>query len=197
MKKISSSSRFLFLFLCGSLAPLNGFSATRTVYFDQTAVNTSVHGFSSATTSRCTVVINNPSGQSQDITMSIYASAESSVAAMAGNAVAVPTTGFSGTSPIVLSSQNIPSTQSKKYDFDYPTFPALTAGQQQLFCRGSITVTDTNPANPGFVVASGLILSFTESSIVQTVGASVGATAFGGSVVFTQVPLSINRGKPF
>lgn len=168
-------------------------AATRTVYFDQTAVNTSVNGFSSTATAKCTILLNNPSAYGQTITMKVYATATGTGA---GNATA---TGFTGSNPLELSSTSLASGTQLKYDIVYPVFPANTASvQQRLFCRGEITATDTADATPGFVVANGVLLTFSEASAMQTIATSGGAReVFKGNLVYTQIPLTINRGKPF
>ena len=53
---------------------------------------------------------------------------------------------------------------------------------------------------PGFIIANGVLVTFVESAKMTTDGVTAGTTAsvaFGGLAVYTQVPISINRAKPF
>lgn len=93
---------------------------------------------------------------------------------------------------------------SVQITFNFTAYPArniadlanTTNAYQKLRCSGSIIATDV--AQPGFLIASGILVTFVESARMSTDGATSGAEGtFGGIAVYTQVPISINRAKPF
>ncbi|MGZ6468436.1 MAG: hypothetical protein ACXWQJ_14145 [Bdellovibrionota bacterium] len=178
-------------------------AATRTAYFDQSGVNSSITGFSQANTARCRISISNPSSADQIFTLIVYATSTNAPTANGSLAGTAPT-GWVGSpsgnfaNPGTLTGITVQKNGGMvTYDF---TYPALTTGANQtqyVFCRGSISVQDAASGTPGFLVASGVLVTFSESSVQQTTGMTTATTAFGGTAIFSQIPVSINRGKPF
>lgn len=82
-------------------------------------------------------------------------------------------------------------------EFPAPTGPGISiSGSQELTCHGTVTASDTDQ-NPGSVVASGAIETFTQSGdLIRRSGGAVGDT-FRGPPIFNEVPIVINRGESF
>lgn len=189
-------------------------AATRTAYFNQSGQNKTVNGLADpGAQSTCRITINNPSSVPQDYRLAINVS---SLDSWAGGDAGTPVTGSyretnvdaSVTAPTLSSGKwagSLPAggTVTVVYQFSaYPsrknaTYPTTT-GYQKLRCSGSIEATDS--AQPGFLVATGILVTFVESTKMSTDGVTGGSTQnveFGGMAVYTQVPIAINRGKPF
>lgn len=80
------------------------------------------------------------------------------------------------------------------YTFTYPSVPASTPNAaQEVVCSGTVVATDG--AQPGFLLASGVLITFVESGEMETEGTTT--AIYGGMAVYTQVPVAINRGQPF
>lgn len=206
--------------LAGFLGALSGMgllipcaeAATRTAYFNQSGQNKTVNGLADpGAQSTCRVTINNPSNVPQDYKLAMNVS---SLDSWAGGDSGTPVTGSyretnaDGTPPTLSSGKWTGSlaageTVTVVYQFSaYPsrrnaTYPTTT-GYQKLRCSGSIEASDS--AQPGFLVATGILVTFVESTKMSTDGVTGGSTQnveFGGMAVYTQVPIAINRGKPF
>lgn len=188
-------------------------AATRTAYFNQSGQNRTVNGISADATSSCRITISNPSGQDQTYVLRMSASSLDSwslagpTAAQGANfGSAVPTGSASftgGSCPNCSGTLPAGTSVTITYNFSpypqrhHPTTP-VTTGTQKLRCSGSIEATDSN--QPGFLVANGTLVTFVESTKMSTDGVTGGSTAqaqFGGMAVYTQVPISVNKGKPF
>lgn len=185
------------------LVPILAFAATRTVYLDGFATATSTNGFTAAATARCIILLNNPSSVQQTVEMSIYAYS-TGAGALAGNAT--PPTGYgwvaaggaAGSSASTLTATlnaTGSSGSSARYEFTYPTYPASTTTPQVLICRGTFKANDVS--QPGYVLATANLITFSEASAMQTMGVTGASTSFKGNAVYSQIPISVNRGKPF
>lgn len=181
------------------MIPSESFAATRTAYFNQSGLNKTINGLSEDGMSTCRITINNPSNKSQ--TYAVTANI-SSLDSWNGGDSGTPVSGSlgSGSASGTLAAN---ATVTLVYNFSsYPnrnhtTYPTQS-GYQKLRCSGSIVATDVD--QPGFLVASGVLVTFVESTKMTTDGVTAGSTAtaqFGGMAVYTQVPVTINRGKPF
>lgn len=177
-------------------------AAQRTVYFTQTARNTTTeYPLREAVFSHCRLTVSNPSTTSQNITisMNVHSPTASSSGAWsatgAGNA-SVPS-GFSGSNPGSITT-SLAAGASATYEFRYPAFPANQAWRfQQLICAGSIVATDPTDSTPGYLTAGGTLSTFNSTGALQTDGAPMGTTMYHGMAIFTQVPVAVNRGRPF
>lgn len=181
------------------LLPSVGIAATRTAYFNQSGLNKTINGLAQAGMSTCRITINNPSNKSQTYTVTANIT---SLDSWNGGDAGTPVSGSlaSGSSTGTLN-QN----ETATLVFNFSTYPhrnhgtyPTQAGYQKLRCSGSIVATDVD--QPGFLVASGVLVTFVESTKMSTDGVTSGSTAtaqFGGMAVYTQVPVTINRGKPF
>ena len=178
---------------------LNAEATTRKVYFNQSGRNVSDKGMGSSAQSSCRITLSNPSSQSQDYVLNITAS-------ISGTAAAAPTAttttseicasaSSSGSSTNFSCSGTLAAAGTVTKTIMYPAFPANTAGVQTLICAGYVQATDSG-STPGFLAASGNLITFTESGSVDTT-ASTGSTTFNGYAIYTQLPIQINRGKPF
>jgi len=201
--------------LCFFSAPAN--AATRTVYFNQSGMNKTVNGLAApGADSTCKITISNPSTVSQTFTLNANVS---SLDKWAGGESGTSTTGFlcspggctSATSGGSISCTGLSCTGSLaaganvQATFQFSHYPARTnnvAGTQNIYqklrCSGSIVATDVS--SPGFLIASGVLVTFVESAKMSTDGVTSGSktpATFGGIAVYTQVPISINRSKPF
>lgn len=194
-------------------AGLSAQAATRTAYFNQSGQNRTVNGISADATSSCRITISNPSGQDQTYILRMSASSLDSWAA-AGPTTAQNAT-FSSATPSGTASYTaascpncsgtLPAGTSITITYNFSTYPQrhhattpVTTGTQKLRCSGSIEATDTT--QPGFLVANGTLVTFVESTKMSTDGVTAGNTEqaqFGGMAVYTQVPISVNKGKPF
>jgi hypothetical protein len=206
--------------LAGFLGALSGLgflipcaeAATRTAYFNQTGQNKTVNGLADpGAQSTCRVTINNPSNVNQTYVLAMNVS---SLDSWAG--------GDSGTSVPGSyreynkdASVDAPTSSSGKWSgnldggeaitiiYTFSSYPSrrnatnpTTTGYQKLRCSGSIEATDTT--QPGFLVATGVLVTFVESTKMGTDGVTGGSTQnaeFGGMAVYTQVTIAINRGK--
>jgi hypothetical protein len=109
-----------------------------------------------------------------------------------------PTTGATcgpGTTTPILCSGTLAATKTVIITFTFDKFPQVTVGTQSLRCAGSIVAADT--AQPGFITASGVLTTFVESSEIKTDNTTNGANTLGGIAVYSQIPIVINRAKPF
>ena len=181
-------SRAAIVFLATFWLPTEALAATRTVYFSQTGRNiaTTAGGVGTTVRSVCRITVSNPSSSRQLISVQLNGAA---TVAFTGNA--------SPSHNTTDEELNTTTTTSRVYSIDYPNFTAGTAATQQLICKGQITVKDPTGEGPGYVVATGTLTTFTASGTIQTAGTPGGAPVLGGPAVFTQIPVAINRGKPF
>lgn len=183
-------------------------AASRTAYFNQTGQNKTVNGLASpGGQSSCRITVSNPSGQDQRFTLTVSVNSidswGSGTSACASATAQTSGTVTGGTASCAGgSSTTLATNASITFTFNYSAYPhrsTLTAGTQKLRCSGSIAADDVS--QPGFLVASGVLVTFVESTKMSTDGVTSGgsptATEFGGMAVYTQVPITINRGKPF
>jgi hypothetical protein len=189
----------LFLFSGGAQA------ASRTVYFNATGTNRTSEGLSENANSTCTIVVTNPSSASQTFTLKTTVQAINEFDgshAFTTSGISVSQAGCTVTgcaSEIALSANG----GSVTITFTYKTFPKRPSTtqythSQTLRCTGSITAKDVSASAPGYVVASGTLNTFIESAKMHTDSATSESTnLFGGVAVWTQIPIAINRGKPF
>ncbi|HEY8279992.1 MAG TPA: hypothetical protein VIH99_10225 [Bdellovibrionota bacterium] len=206
LKKIFKPAPLLALFLVITLKASG--APARTVYFNATGVNRTTKGLGTATASTCKITLSNPSSTSQDYVMAITATSKDAFtggAAVVSNATGASGAGCSVAGAVVNCSGTLTAGGSATGIITYTAFTAGAVGSaagyqngnQQLRCSGSIKATDST-ATPGFMIASGVLVTFVESTEMQTQNTSSGAAVnFGGTAVFTQVPIAINRSKPF
>lgn len=162
-------------------------AATRTVHFSQVGRNRTTQGLGEPARSTCRITISNPSSVSQNITFNWDVRAEG-----VGSGPAAPSP---NTNSVTLSANGGSQVWLFSYN-EYPDNTTVEDGSQELICSGTIVASDPTGSNPGFVIASGVLTTFVESGEVQTENAT-GASVFGGFAVYTQVPITINRGSPF
>jgi hypothetical protein len=193
--------------------PIHANAATRTAYFNQQGMNRTINGIAQpGATSTCRITISNPSQQAQTYTLRMSVSSLDSWAggdsgtSRNGSYTAPATSTGSATMSNACASNactgSLPSNSSITITYSFQRYLSryenLLTGYQKLRCSGSIEAVDTT--QPGFLVASGVLVTFVESTKMQTEGVTGGSTAtasFGGMAVYTQVPITINKGKPF
>lgn len=215
--KTTKYFRFQTLFLFSTFVALASHlpveAATRTAYFNQSAQNRTVNGISADAVSSCRITISNPSGQNQTYVLRMSASSLDSWSA--SGPTAAQAAGFNSATPTGSASYStgscpncsgtLPAGTSITITYNFTTYPRrlhattpVTSGTQKLRCSGSIEATDSS--QPGFLVADGSLVTFVESTRMSTDGVTGGSTQqalFGGMAVYTQVPISVNKGKPF
>jgi hypothetical protein len=105
--------------------------------------------------------------------------------------------GFTPSTPQTFSF-SLAANASVTYIYLYDAFPAFTNGAQNLRCAGSIRARDSVAGSQGFIVASGIITSFSQTSRGYYV-AGAGPTNAQQRSAITQVQSSvlINQGRPF
>ncbi len=197
------------LALCGIplLLALPAKAATRTAYFTATGTNRTTIGLSAQATSTCKISVSNPSTQSQTVSINIAANSLDSWNGSASSTLDANQTDYkldgvacgSSTCTTTLA-QGATTTMTVSYAAFHAKSDATSGAnsQQQLRCSGNISVSDASAGQVGYIIASGVLTTFVESSIVQTDASTSGAqNTFGGVAVYTQVPITINRGKPF
>ncbi len=191
--------------LCG-LFSQTAKAVTRVVYFNGSGTNRTVEGLSAAATSTCKITLSNPSSVSQTY---IINASPTSINNWSGGSATVT---IAASAPTLVSGSGacaatctgtLTAGQSVTVSYSYTAFPARPAGitafsgKQQLRCTGSITASDVTPTNPGFLIASGTLITFVETARMNTDSTTGGTTLFGGIAIYTQVPIAINRSKPF
>lgn len=187
--KASTNTAVLFIAAALCFYSEVSLAATRTIYFSQTGRNvaTSAGGVGSPVQSFCRITISNPSTQSQQISIRLEGV---STGSFPSNPVSNP--------PQIGNNVSLAGNATLIYSFAYPTFTAGTPGTQQLLCKGQITAADPTSSGPGYVVATGTLTTFNASATIQTTGVpGAPPPVLGGPAVFTQIPVAINRGKPF
>lgn len=166
-------------------------AVTRQVYFGQIGVNSTSIGVSTAVDNiTCIITLTNVSTSVQEYNYDFTVNAT-------GTGAGAP---VGGSSPVNNGSTwtALAAGATLSLTFIYPAFPATTVGSQTLQCRGRISVRDQNAATPGFAIANGTLLTFIEGgSINSTLSMSGGRAVRGAQAIYTQVPISINKGKPF
>jgi hypothetical protein len=175
---------FSLFFLAGTLEAM---ANTRSVYFTQTARNTSTNGLQSAAQARCRIIISNPSSAAQEYSATITANATGTAAgAASGSATSIGWTALAAGAVVQL-------------EYVYPSYPArptVTSGSQVVICSGTINARNAVAGTPGFVIASGMLRIFSEAALLSTT-VMTGVTTFGGQAVFSQMPIIINSQRPF
>lgn len=207
---IKPAKFFLSGLLLVALAPREAGAASRTVYFNASGVNRTTKGLATTSTvnSTCRLVISNPSGKAQSFAITSNVSSIDPPSASTTNASLASSPSTSGAATVSACtvsacSGSLPGTAggssvSITYTYTaYPSITSVTAGKQVLRCSGSIKITDTAPASPGYVLASGTLVTFSESSQMHTANTTSSSSAFGGMPVYSQIPIAINRSKPF
>ncbi|MCO5142443.1 MAG: hypothetical protein M9962_05065 [Oligoflexia bacterium] len=184
---------FLLLFFCFTDF---SFAASRTVHFTAVARNTTTQGLSEAATGcNCVITVSNPSSVSQTYQLDISSSTGS-----VGSTAALNGSYTKSSGPALGASKSLAANATDIYVLDfnanYPASPTVGAGYQNLTCAGSILVSDPSAGNPGFIVATGTLTSFTEAGGLHTEG-TTGDAQFKGFAVYSQSPVFINQGKPF
>jgi hypothetical protein len=176
---------YLAAVLGGFFFSLNSQAATRDVYFSAVGRNYVKTGVTSATSSRCAITIFNNSNVEQQYKLNMDASF-SKINANAN--VQAPTRPAYASWSVIAAGSSV--TQTTIFD----PIPQNTANQtQDVNCAGTLTVIDTT--TPGFVTASGALLTFYESGAQATLTSTT--QNYGQQAVFTQVNVPINNGKPF
>lgn len=181
--------KFLLLFIVLSL-PLSAEAATRKVNFFQIGINRTINGLGSAVSNlTCIITITNVSAVSQQIRYTFSVSA-------AGTGSGVATLASPPSNPFTLTAG---TSQSLTYSYpSYPARPGTTAGTQTLTCAGEIEAVDSTPTTPGFVIANGSMMTFIEGGqISSSLAMSGGGNLTGNQAIYTQIPISINKGRPF
>jgi len=183
----------------------------RTVYFTTTGVNrTAAGGVASSQPSTCQINVSNPSAVTQSIVVKpviqnidVGSNSLSTVTApvplykIAINASSsgTPTTNNCGGGNSNCTATLPGGGSSVTFIFPYDPFPADTQGSQTLRCSGSIQASDVT--TPGFVTASGTLVTFVESSEMHTDSSTATSVVFGGTAIYSAIPIVINRAKPF
>lgn len=209
--KTRKASNGLAALLLAVLFSFGAHAATRTAYFNQSAQNKTTNGLADpGGQSYCRITISNPSNVEQRV--SAMKVSITSLDSWGGGPSGTPQAGsyssLTNTSGVTAAScatdcvATLGAGSSVTFVFAYSAYPTksggVTNGYQKLRCSGSIVAEDTG--QPGFLVATGVLVSFVESTKISTDGITMGSptdTEFGGMAVYTQVPISINRGKPF
>jgi len=198
-------------------------AATRTAHFTQSGRNVTEIGLGEPATASCRITLMNPSSVNQDFSMVIrlqvsghHANAaptiNGSASKYSNNTAVSACTGVSTTATGTSSSGSasysgtcggsLTPNLSVTYAFNYPTYAkktdGTTAGVQTISCSGTITASDPASSNPGFLLGTGNLTIFSESGELETDSTTGGGTIdFGGQAVFSQIPIVINRSKPF
>ncbi|MGZ3700300.1 MAG: hypothetical protein ACXWSD_00875 [Bdellovibrionota bacterium] len=201
------------MILTAFLFALPAHAATRIIYFNATGTNRTTVGLSVDANSTCAITISNPSGYAEVIAVTAKVD---SLDGWVDSNYSTPSADLSGTNTPTItaattgscaaaSSCNLNSGGgSATFTWKFSTFPhkpttsTTAAYKQMLRCSGSIKVQDVT--TPGFLVGTGVLTTFVESAIMKTEGATGGSgpiATFGGIPVYTQVPIAINRSKPF
>lgn len=181
---------FIFCLAMAFLAPPS-LAAQRKIYFTQAGQNATVNGLSSTAQSTCTISIRNSSSVSETFILSVTANASGTGAGAATNPAGNTTVPYS------TGTVTIASGLTQIYTFTYVTFPASTVGSQVLVCSGSITADDSAAGSPGYLVASGKLVTFVESGTISSSGTTAGSSVLKNFAVYTQLPITINGGRPF
>jgi len=193
------------IFSAFSFAP-SAHAASRIIYFNATGTNRTTVGLSTGANSTCVVTINNPSLYSETV---IVTGTVDSLDGWVDINYATPTAATGPTSSTATCSAGsctatIATTGSATFTWTFSQYPAKPASsatygfKQVLRCSGSISVTDVT--TPGFLVGTGVLTTFVESAIMKTEGSTTNSnnvSTFGGIPVYTQIPIAINRSKPF
>jgi hypothetical protein len=184
-----------------AIGPLSADAASRTVYFNAVGTNRTQDGLADDVNSTCKITISNPSSQTE--TWSIETTATSidpwTSATPQGVKSSASSSGcFTGCSLAANGSVTLTYTYKNfpKRDTVHTAAGAPWAYAQQLRCSGKITVSDAG-TQPGFLIANGVLVTFVESSRMHTDAATGGTATFAGIAVWTQIPIAINRSKPF
>ncbi len=188
------NSPVLLLFLACLIPAEFAHAVTRNVTFTQVGRNVTRNGLEATAKSSCRITVSNQSGQSQTIAFAHNVKSLSTTIPALNN-VNATYTATTPASPATV--HTLAPTVSITYTFDYATYPTATAGSQELVCSGTLTANDSG-ASPGFLIASGVLVTFIESGDgeIQSQGGT-GTVSFNGMAVYTQVPITINRGQPF
>lgn len=197
---VKNTKRLLLAFIVASSFFLSesAQAISRTVYFTQSGRNVTTLGLGETARGSCRITISNPSSQSQTYSLTVTANATNSAAGAATLTANDAACASLGGGRFTCETHTLTNGQSHSYTFSFPVYPVratIAAGQQVTTCSGSITANDVG--NPGFLLGSGSLLTFTESGAIQTQNATGGMDQFGGQALYTQLPLVINRGKPF
>lgn len=78
--------------------------------------------------------------------------------------------------------------------WSFPALVALTTSQQEIRCRGSITVADDNVTIPGFVTANGVVTTWMQSSRAKNI---LNGNELKAATSLTSTPQTIGEGRPF
>ena len=169
-----------FSFLCFFLITGEAL-ATRTVYFQASGQNVITDtNVKNAVTPSCTIIITNPSSNSQSYTFTYTISSDAGSATGVNNPTPSPYTLTAGSSDVWV--------------FNYPAIAAGTAVTQSLVCNGQINASDSTSGSPGYLLASGnLITAYESTGSIRLSGNG----AVKGTAVMTQMPILINAGRPF
>lgn len=211
------------LFLLGAIPtlPLSE-AATRTAHFTQSGRNVTEVGLGENATSNCRITLANASSVSQNFSLSIrlqvtgthanssptFDTTNSKYTTGGTPTCGVSTDSSSGTTASGSASHarecsgTLAPNVGVTFAFNYPTYSkkadGTTAGVQTISCSGTITASDPTSSNPGFLLGTGNLTIFSESGELETDSTTGGGTIdFGGQGVFSQIPIAINRSKPF
>jgi hypothetical protein len=174
------------LLLSESLAS-QALAAVRTTSFSAVGAvrSTQIEGYNLSNEYLCKIVVMNASSQSQKLTgvsFNFFDPQTGNVLTDQGASEAeyFPTSGGT-TTPAQCT---FPKELSTKGSMCVLTLaiPVWTSAEIQSVCTGQITVEDTDPSKPGFVVASGVLLTNAESLLVG--GALSGALYLSGAHLF-------------
>lgn len=179
--------------------------ASRIVFFDVTGTSQSFNQDEDATIiyAGCYVTVTNSGTTSQSITGQLAGTTTSVTATSTNPASAAQVANFIGAGKdgsiyldAFTNSTNaiyvVPAAQRAMFVWLFPTLPPNTIARQEIRCKGSITVEDTDPTQPGFLTANGVILTWTQSARAVRGGASLKA-------IMNQIktPFEIGEGRPF
>jgi len=156
----------------------------RVAHFDASGTNTiRTTRIFTATSSSCMITITNASTgtSSQTFTLNITATYNGTAATLPDGTTRAGTLAPGDTVVHFL---------------NYAAIPANTIGNQNLVCKGSITVQDADSTVSGFLIASGTLGTFTENGAAQ-ITSGTGSALFEGSLSTSQIPISIGEGRPF
>jgi hypothetical protein len=197
MRGLLKGCLFFGALLCGTDVAANAYP-WRTVYFEANSLNSTVNSADAGSSfqSTCILSISNPSSQNQNVQLALTVTS-SGVGAGSGWLCTTCGGEISAAGAISLAAG-----QTRTFIYNYPVFPALTQGEQSLVCRGTIEAQDVANGSfsgqlvAGFIVASGSITNWTQSTRGYQVGVA-GAFNVKGVLNQSQVQITINQGRPF
>lgn len=201
----SQFTRFLLMGAVALFIPLSA-HADRVVYFDFYGNNQTFNDDEVSEdlfTSQCVITLSNsgPTGSSQTYTVSFTGEAITASLTHASDGIAYDATRAAtftgaGTKNGSISGSSLTGTLAPNtnavFIWSFPPLVALTTSQQEIRCRGSITVADQDTSAPGFVTANGVVTTWMQSSRAVN-----GSLVLKAATSLTSTPQTIGEGRPF